>query len=340
MRIAVFAATADPTDGFRTAAMAAFHRGLVAEGERDAVLVEGPDYVPCDVAVVSGLAKGAEKTAPHLLARRAVAAAHDGVSVHLETPFLGRTVYLDAKPFQKAIGLLLGRAAPTGRRPTVNRYDHFRVGVNGVFPDTADYCNANSPPDRWEALSREFGLRLAPWRRDGGPILVIGQLPRDVSLAGLDMLRWLGETIVEIRRHSDRPIVVRPHPLMKHHEMATVVDRVGRVGKVDYDLPPKGPIAAALAGAWATVTYSSTAAVDSLLAGVPALTFSPLSIAWPVTDHDLARIETPTLHPREQWLRDLAYAQWSAAEMADGTVWRRLRDTVRADHAARRKGAA
>ena len=81
MRIAVFAATADPTDGFRTAAMAAFHRGLVAEGEGDAQLVETPDYVPCDVAVVSGLAKGAEKTAPHLLARRAVAAGVSALSV-------------------------------------------------------------------------------------------------------------------------------------------------------------------------------------------------------------------------------------------------------------------
>lgn len=340
MRIAVFAATADPTDGFRTAAMAAFHRGLVAEGEGDAQLVETPDYVPCDVAVVSGLAKGAEKTAPHLLARRAVAATHQGVSVHLETPFLGRTVYLDAKPFQKVAQMLFGRGARAGRRPTVNRYDYFRVGVNGVFPDTADYCNAGSPPDRWEALSRAFGLRLAPWRRDGGPILVIGQLPRDVSLAGLDMLRWLGETIVELRRVTDRPILVRPHPLMKHHEMATVADRVGRLPDVSYDLPPKGPIGEALQGAWATVTYSSTAAVDSLLAGVPALTFSPLSIAWPVTGHDLAAIETPTLHPREQWLFDLAYAQWSAAEMADGTVWRRIRGAVGADHAARRKGAA
>lgn len=320
-RIGVFPATALAAEGFRGEAMAAFYRGLVAAGE-DAVLVEGAGYEPCDVAVVMGVAKP-EKRAAHLDARAAIREAHRGVSIHLETPFLGRSVYSRERLIDRWLRPLFGR-----RLKHVNRYGYFRVGIGGVFPDEADYVNRDSPPDRWQRLAREFGIALAPWRRSGQHVLVVGQMPGDASLRGTDILAWMEEVIATLRRHTDRPILVRPHPLTNSRQMEAMAGRLRGLKGVTVDFPPDGPIGTALQGAWASVTFSSTAAVDSLLAGVPAFSFSPVSIAWPVTGHDLARIEDPEMPPREPWLHDLAYAQWSPTEMQAGVVWQRLRGPV------------
>ena len=87
---------------------------------------------------------------------------------------------------------------------------------------------------------------------------------------------------------------------------------------VTLDYPPRKPVQEVLKRSWVMVTYSSGAAVDALIEGVPCITFSPASMAWPVSDHRLECIERPTLFAREQWLYDLAYAQWSPEEMREG----------------------
>jgi hypothetical protein len=83
-----------------------------------------------------------------------------------------------------------------------------------------------------------------------------------------------------------------------------------------------------LAGAWASVSLSSGAAIESLISGVPAITLSPDSLAYGITSHDLESVEKPLLPEREQFLYDLAYAQWSPEEYADGTAWRHIEPVV------------
>ena len=96
------------------------------------------------------------------------------------------------------------------------------------------------------------------------------------------------------------------------------------------DFPPRRPMGASLDQCWVLVAYSSSSTIDALIAGVPAMRSSSANMAWPVTDHSLAAVERPTLFEREQWLYDLAYAQWSADEMRSGMVWQHLRPRWRA----------
>lgn len=316
VKINVFLQSASRHENNLRAGLLAFYQGLKNAGE-DVDLVTEARYAPCDVAVIYGCLKEGTGT---IETRRNICEAHDGTLVVLETPFLGRRIRREDKGLRAFIRRL------RNKRTIVDVMAHFRVGLNGPFYNTGDFCNAGSPADRWELLRREFDLDLKPYRTTGSHVLIIGQIPDDGSLQGADIIAWLEATVRAVKQRTARPIVVRPHPGTRPRDLKRMMRSLTGDRQVHVDLPPTGTIHDALADCWVCVTYSSSASVDALLMGVPAIAMSPASIAWPVTDHDLAAVENPTLYPREQWLYDLCYAQWSPAEMASGIVWPRLRN--------------
>lgn len=316
-RINVFAATALQRLPHQRAYLDAFYRSLCDAGE-DAGWIEDDGYQPCDVAVVYGY----PKTGRSASACRAVHAQHTGPFVVLETAFLGRTPYIEKKGLRAFIRSI------RGKRNLVDQHPYSRIGIDGSFHDDADFCNAGSPADRWHLASRELGLELLPYRRTGSHVLVVGQKPGDASLRGCDIIQWMIDTVAEIRRHTDRPIVVRAHPAALPGDFPKMRKAFGANSDVRLDIPPTGTINDALRDCWVAVTYSSSAAINALLNGIPAISILPASMAWPVTDHDLSKVADPTLHAREQWLYDLCYAQWSVEETARGLVWAQLKDRL------------
>lgn len=316
-KINVFASTALPRLPHQAAYLDAFHRSLRDAGE-DVEWVQG-GYQACDIAVVYGYPKPDSRSA---WACRAVHAQHTGPVVIVESPFLGRTPYIEKNGIRAFIRRI------RGKRNLVDQHLYSRIGIDGAFQDDADFCNAGSPADRWNLLSREFGLELRPYRTTGSHVLIVGQKPGDASLRGCNIVDWMINTVTEVRRYTDRPIVVRAHPAALPRDFPKMKKAFGANRNVRLDIPPTGTINDALRDCWAAVTYSSSAAINALLNGIPAISMSPASMAWPVTDHDLSKVDNPTLHEREQWLYDLCYAQWSVEETARGLVWARLKDRV------------
>lgn len=315
--INVFASTALARLPQQTAFLRAFHDGLQRAGEA-VRWVEG-EYQPCDVAVVYGYPKPDNRSS---WACRSVHAQHRGPVIVIESPFLGRAPYIERRSLRAFWRRL------RGKRNLVDTHVYARIGIDGAFQDDADFCNAGSPADRWQRLAREFGLALQPYRTQGAQVLVVGQKPGDASLRGADIVEWMIDTATRLRACTDRPIVVRAHPASRPEDFPRMKKAFAAQPHIHLDIPPTGTIHEALQGAWAAVTYSSSAAIDALLAGIPAISTIPASMAWPVTDHDLSMIDQPTLYPREQWLYDLCYAQWSVEEAAMGLVWARLKARV------------
>ncbi len=298
-----------------------FHKGLLAEGE-DARLIAGRGYEPCDVAVVLGGRPSAKRAATRSV-RDEIFGRHDGVFVYVETPLFGRSVYRRAPA-----AAYLRKLLRLGRNRYSDAYGYYRVGVNGFLQDDADFSNASSPPDRWERMSEELGLTLKPYRQEGRHVLIVGQNPGDASLRGADIFDWMHRTVVEARRLTARPIIVRPHPVTPQAMMRQFEARFSGLEGIVIDYPPTRPVRSVLQDCWVLLAYSSSASIDALIEGVPCITGSPANMAWPVSDHELERIERPTLFAREQWLSDLAYAQWSPDEMRLGVAWRHLRPAV------------
>lgn len=304
----VFVASGDAIRGF-----AIPHPNIVTE------VTEALTYEVCDIAVVYGAPRSRGRDPKKIAIRNSIYSEHKGPLIVVETGFIGRK--FTKRPFSR-IKSFLGIYHR-------NRSDspYLRVGLGGAFGDDGNFCNENSPRDRWERLQREFGLSIKPWRETGRHVLLIGQVPNDSSLKGADINQWLVDTIRELGKHTDRPVEVRLHPRTIKEEAVPVMRAIRSIGAALSD--PKEPIWSDLEQCWACVTFSSSACVESLLAGVPPICTSPASIGYPISSNHVSDIEKPKIpDDREQWFSNLAYAQWSTAEMASGRAWRHLEAEV------------
>ena len=182
-------------------------------------------------------------------------------------------------------------------------------------------------------MAKRLGMpEVQPYRTAGRHIVVVGQVPGDSSLRGENINDWLLDTCARLRRLSNRPIVARLHPLARSHEVVGMHDRLEELS-VEIDDPSR-PFSRTLNDAWSVVTYSSGAAVDALIAGVPAIAMGRASFAWEVTDHHLEKAVDPTLYDRRPWLERLAAAHWCIDEIARGEVWQPLLGALSAGRAA------
>ena len=179
------------------------------------------------------------------------------------------------------------------------------------------YAPTQGGGERWD---EHFSHHLKPWKEGtSGHILLLGQKPKDSALYGLDMLPWLDEMAGKLSAHN-KPIVFRPHPRVRkkyHRKENPLSPPPGTTLSTNRDLEKD------LAGAAFSVAYSSTAAVESVLAGVPCVTFHKGAIARPVTSRD---IQQPYYRPdRTPWCHETAWKQWSNAEIANGDAWEHLK---------------
>lgn len=72
------------------------------------------------------------------------------------------------------------------------------------------------------------------------------------------------------------------------------------------------------------IGYSTTALFDAVMSGVPAICLDPENAVAPVCS---SGIWDPLKRPdRSEWLRALAYRQFSMNEIADGTAWELLKN--------------
>ena len=178
---------------------------------------------------------------------------------------------------------------------------YFDVARGRMFRAVRNAAQASGrePPDwpRWAAL----GVRIQPWRRHGRRVVLIAQSATHMRVVAGQAGDWWRDAHALLRRHTDREIVVRGWRSDKRALAATLAD--------------------ALRDCWALVTWSSAAANEALLAGVPVFTAGPCA-ASPLGLADLTRIESP-IYPegRAAWAAALAGRQWTLDELRQGLAW-------------------
>jgi hypothetical protein len=185
-------------------------------------------------------------------------------------------------------------------------------GLNG----RADFCNENSPNDRWK---RHFDDGRLLDYSDGDYILIPLQIKSDASIQGRG---FDYQSIVnEIRKFSDLPIKIKQHP--------TADDQWPRVlGKDISYLNRFMPIEKAVKGAKVVVTINSNAGVDAVLAGKPVVALDKGSMVYDIAMHDFTNLNVPKWPDRTQWCNNIAYAQWHPDELRSGEAWEHLKQKL------------
>jgi len=193
----------------------------------------------------------------------------------------------------------------------IRRGTTWKVGLNGINRDAYFAPSGNT-----DARAKKLGLSLRPWREEGKYIIVCGQHDRSEQWQGLPPItEWLQQTVRDIRQHTDRSIVFRPHPRCPVKAIDKKID-------VIFQKPIKSPgsyddFDLRFNGAHCVISWSSNPGVHAILNGIPAFT-SASSLAWPVANSDYSQIESPLMPDRTQWLNDYAHTEYTLAEIAEG----------------------
>lgn len=178
------------------------------------------------------------------------------------------------------------------------------------------YTNFIEPNKKWHRLVRNhlhfnekfsapadrltnFSIFPKPWKKEGKKILIVEPGPFAASIFHVDTKKWSSEVIEELRKHTDRPIEIRQKINKKTRESLykTVSDG-------DY---------------YCTISINSNSAVESIWAGVPAITLDK-HISNSVTRSSLSQINDLYRGSLGDWLTYLSYCQFTFEELMDGTA--------------------
>jgi hypothetical protein len=195
----------------------------------------------------------------------------------------------------------------------LNRGTMWKVGVNGINRD-AYFAPKNNNNERANML----GLKMQPWtHNEDGHIVICLQHNKSQQWANMPPQdKWLDKTLSTIRKRTDRPIVIRPHP------RCPIVPFADKYENIKVQHPKKNDntyddYEFDMSNAYAVISWSSNPAIHAVLQGVPAFT-GPSSLAYDVAQHDIKQINNPIRPDRTQWLNDLAHTEYSTHEIAAG----------------------
>jgi len=194
----------------------------------------------------------------------------------------------------------------------LRRGQTWKIAVNNINADGFYGHKTNLDFDRPVKL----GLHPCPERRSKDSILIVAQNNRSLQVQQLQsMEQWIADTVATVKTHTDRPIVVRPHPRNRINLSKLTTDiRIEQPGKLagtydSFDIDYQHH---------AVVNYNSGAGIQAAIAGAPVVVDStslayPVSIAW-------SAIDQPTQPERYHWLTQISHTEYLVHEIEQG-LW-------------------
>ncbi len=278
-----------------------FIKGVNAVGDIGKVVDEWK-VIDSDVAVVQGFVHPGSKNVTHLNLRKNV--------FDTQQKNNKRSIIIDSNLFLYA--------------DPGNTKKYLRYSYDGIFPTTGEYCNSQPTLNRWDQISKDLNLSLKPWSTNKEVILICCQRDGGWSMDGQQLMPWLVKTIMQIKKYSDRKIVVRFHPGDRNsskHKSALL-----RYNLQNVFVTTNESILTDFKTAHVVVNYNSSPAVAAAIEGIPVFVLDlERSQAKDIANTDISKIENPVLYDRSVWIQKLAQMHWTSNELADGTAWRHLR---------------
>jgi hypothetical protein len=138
-----------------------------------------------------------------------------------------------------------------------------------------------------------------PWLRNGTKILIVEPGEFAAGIMHVEAKSWGKQVADELKKYTNRPIEFRSKTNKK-----TRTSLYQQLLTGDY---------------YCTVSINSNSAVESIWAGVPAITLNS-HVSNPVTRNNLSQINDLYYGPLGDWLAWLSYCQFTFDELMDGTA--------------------
>lgn len=204
----------------------------------------------------------------------------------------------------------------------------WRLSINGItrgaiFP-TIQKLDYDRP--------KMFNLNIFPWQQSDY-VLICGQHGKSELWKNMPpMSDYFEQTVLEIRKYSDRPIMIRSHPRFRENIFFKINEDFYRKHNVKWNIPnhvsqsyDNFDLEAILNYVYCTVSHSSNSGITSIISGVPAIV-SEESLAFDMSASSIAQINSLPMPDREQWLVELSHKEWLEDEL--GTAWTALRPNL------------
>lgn len=176
------------------------------------------------------------------------------------------------------------------------------------------YTNFLEPNKKWHRLVRNhlhFNTKFdapadrlinfpsfpSPWKKDGKKILIVEPGPFAAGIFHVEAKSWGKQVAEELRKYTDRPIEFREKTNKK-----TRKSLYKQLLEGDY---------------YCSVSINSNSAVESIWAGVPAITLDK-HVSNTVTRNKLSEINDLYYGPLGDWLAWLSYSQFTFEELMNG----------------------
>ena len=184
-----------------------------------------------------------------------------------------------------------------------DRKRYSSVSFGGGLNGRGIFTGPLHDPERFEKV---FSGYLKPWRPPkDGYALIMGQVPGDMSVKGVNLDEVYRKAAGELRDAGWTQIYFRGHPLAG-----------GRCRPGVKSL--EGDLQDAIAGAALVITYNSNAGVDAMLGGRPVVALDEGSMVYEIAGHSACEVVNPD---RTEWAHALAWKQWTKDEMRSGECW-------------------
>lgn len=167
---------------------------------------------------------------------------------------------------------------------------------------------------------RKLGIELGVNQSKNPAILIAAQHRFSLQLANQNHEEWIMDIVEEIRRVSDRPIVIRPHPRSPLN-----MDSLNKT--ITIEKPQK------VAGTYdefdmhfdyhAVVNYSSSPGIQAAISGTRPIV-GTYSLAAPVSVA-MENLDQPYAVNREQWLVEICHTEYTVDEIKEGAWIHRLK---------------
>ncbi len=214
-------------------------------------------------------------------------------------------------------------------KDTSNPFHYLRYSLDGIFPNTGNYCDDNIDPKRWEKFSAVTGIGLQKYRKNGNHILLCLQRNGGWSMSGFDVVDWAAETIKTLRKHTDREILIRAHPgdkdALRYLAPKNLMKKIPLLKGVRLSRPGTS-LMQDLENCWAVVNYNSSPTVGAAIEGYPVFVTDPeRSQCKDIANTNLSLIEFPNYPDREPWVQRLAMFHWNFDELVRGEAWTHIK---------------